>query len=172
MKGAPRVGPRFFKKRSDHIGNLLKTYFETHWIRFCKKIRAVLVRFARKFDFKIDFNREVSSGSCMLMNFHPVSFNWVPLNWHMWYGNSHSDIFILDTCTVEYKVRDMPGCGVVHVWMVWFIFKVRDISRHQKCAYEANSTCGFELLQILFCTKNGPHAYQNYFIWAEWEWVF
>ena len=28
-KGAPPVGPRFFKKRSDHMGNLLKIYFLT-----------------------------------------------------------------------------------------------------------------------------------------------
>ena len=34
-KGSLPVGPRILKKRSDHMGNLLKIYFETRWIRFC-----------------------------------------------------------------------------------------------------------------------------------------
>ena len=39
-KGAPPVGPRFFKKRSDHIGNLLKIYFETGSPNFKRDLTA------------------------------------------------------------------------------------------------------------------------------------
>ena len=56
-KGAPPVGPRFFKKRSDHMGNLLKIYFLTRWIRICKKIGGLPLRFARKLHLKIDDSR-------------------------------------------------------------------------------------------------------------------
>ena len=57
IKGAPPVGPRFFKKRSDHMCNLLKIYFLTRWIRICKKIGGLPLRFARKLHLKIDDSR-------------------------------------------------------------------------------------------------------------------
>ena len=51
-KGAPPVGPRFFKKRSDHMGNLLKIYFLTRWIRICKKIGGVTFEICTEVAFK------------------------------------------------------------------------------------------------------------------------
>ena len=47
-------------------------------------------------------------------------------------------------------------------WFEWVLLvQIRTNTLHQNCVCESNWTRGSELLQTLFCTKNGPPSYIN-----------